>query len=197
MKSQLLERRLLEVIRMHEGIKVDEVIEKALSLGVKKHQIAKALFNLNAQGIIALEDPSPPENLVKYAFSLYSLWFWLLLMVIALTLTSIYLIPQIAPFIYLRYMMGALFILYLPGYSLIEALYPKREDLQPLERLALSIGLSLALIPLVGLILNYTPWGIRLNPIVTALTLLTFTLSLAALARKYSYFKLTRPPSKP
>jgi uncharacterized membrane protein len=41
------------------------------------------------------------------------------------------------------------------------------------------------LVPLVGLLLNYTPWGIRLNPIVVSLTLLTVGLAMVALARKY------------
>jgi uncharacterized membrane protein len=38
---------------------------------------------------------------------------------------------------------------------LIEALYPRKEDLESLERLTLSIGLSLAVVPLIGLFLNY------------------------------------------
>ena len=68
--------------------------------------------------------------------------------------------------------------------------YPKKEDLGPLERLALSIGLSLALVPLLGLVLNYTPWGIRLNPIFTGLSLLTLALAAMAVVRKYGYFRL-------
>jgi uncharacterized membrane protein len=37
--------------------------------------------------------------------------------------------------------------------------------------LALSFGLSLAVTPLIGLVLNYTPWGIRLEPIVASIAL--------------------------
>ncbi|MEM3616108.1 MAG: DUF1616 domain-containing protein, partial [Candidatus Methanomethylicia archaeon] len=68
---------------------------------------------------------------------------------------------------------------------------PKEKDLTPLERLALSIGLSLALVPLVGLVLNYTPWGIRLTPIIISLTLLTLILMFLSSWRKYSYLKLS------
>ena len=81
-------------------------------------------------------------------------------------------------------------VLFFPGYSLTEALYPRGEDISPLERLALSIGLSLALVPLVGLVLNYTPWGIRLTPIISSLTLLILTLMIIASWRKYLYLKL-------
>ena len=121
---------------------------------------------------------------------------WLLTLAIALTNTSIYILPQQPPFRYIRYILGSVFVLYLPGAALIELLYPKRGDLSQLERFALSIGLSLALVPLVGLVLNYTPWGIRLNPIVASLTLLTLTLALGAVYRKYTYHILVNRPGK-
>jgi uncharacterized membrane protein len=57
--------------------------------------------------------------------------------------------------------------------------------LDGIECLALSVGLSLALVPLVGLLLNYTPWGIRLDPIMISLTILTVGLALVAFARRF------------
>ncbi|MEM1772724.1 MAG: DUF1616 domain-containing protein, partial [Desulfurococcaceae archaeon] len=51
---------------------------------------------------------------------------------------------------------------------------------------ALSIGLSLAVVPLIGLILNYTPWGIRLLPIVTSTTVFTTAMLVIAAYRKYN-----------
>lgn len=110
-----------------------------------------------------------------------------------LTIFIIYIAPQASPFVYLvylRYIFGSLFVLYLPGAALIELLYPKPSDLSQLERLALSIGLSLALVPLVGLILNYTPWGIRLDPIVISLSMLTLAFGLGAVVRKFLLLKL-------
>ena len=62
----------------------------------------------------------------------------------------------------LRIILGLPFILFLPGYTLTAALFPRRTDLGSIERVALSFGLSIAVVPLIGLILNYTPWGIRL-----------------------------------
>jgi uncharacterized membrane protein len=85
---------------------------------------------------------------------------------------------------------GSLFTLFLPGYSLIEVLYPREDELSPLERLALSLGLSLALVPLVGLLLNYTPWGIRLDPVMAALSMLTLALLLVSAYRKYGLLRL-------
>ncbi|MCC6050225.1 MAG: DUF1616 domain-containing protein, partial [Thermofilum sp.] len=65
------------------------------------------------------------------------------------------------------------------------------DELSPLERLALSIGLSLALVPLVGLLLNYTPFGIRLYPVLAALSLLTLSLAFIGAWRKLAYAKLS------
>ena len=94
------------------------------------------------------------------------------------------------PLVYARYVLGTIYVLYVPGATLIEALYPRGDELEPLERLALSIGLSLALVPLIGLVLNYTPWGIRLVPVTISLALTSWLLGLVALYRKYRYFKL-------
>ena len=57
--------------------------------------------------------------------------------------------------------------------------------METIERLALSIGMSLVLVPIVGLILNYTPWGIRLTPITLSLLALTIVFATAALFREY------------
>ncbi|RLF11777.1 MAG: hypothetical protein DRJ62_03255 [Thermoprotei archaeon] len=142
------------------------------------------------KGLVDLMDPEPPRRFTSYLTSSRCTWFWLLTFIVILTILTIYVFPQITPFIYLRYALGSIFVLYLPGASLIELLYPKEHDLSQLERVALSMGLSLALVPLTGLALNYTPWGIRLDPVVAALSVLTVTLALGAAFRKYLYHKL-------
>jgi len=65
-------------------------------------------------------------------------------------------------------------VLFLPGYALIAALFPAKSNLDGIERTALSFGLSIAIVPLMGLGLNYTPWGIRLLPILISLSAFTF-----------------------
>ena len=88
------------------------------------------------------------------------------------------------PLVYARYLFGAVFVLFLPGFSLIKALFSSKE-LDNIERLALSVGLSLALVPLVGLLLNYTPWGIRVNPVTVSLLALTLVFASSAVVRDY------------
>ncbi|KLK87515.1 hypothetical protein SZ63_10655 [Methanoculleus sediminis] len=73
------------------------------------------------------------------------------------------------------------FILFIPGYLLTAALFPARDDLDGIERIALSLGVSIAAVPLFSFALNYTPWGIRLDSI--AVTLLAFSLVAGLIAQ--------------
>ncbi|MDP3562915.1 MAG: DUF1616 domain-containing protein [Methanoregula sp.] len=85
---------------------------------------------------------------------------------------------------FLRVILGVPVILFIPGYALIAALFPAAKDIDGIERIALSFGLSIAVVPLIGLALNYTPWGIRLDPIVTCLAIFTIGLCLVAQYRR-------------
>ncbi|HOB17608.1 MAG TPA: DUF1616 domain-containing protein [Candidatus Methanoculleus thermohydrogenotrophicum] len=58
-----------------------------------------------------------------------------------------------------------LLILLFTGCILLAALFPARDDLGGTERAALSI----ATVPIIGLALNYMPWGIRSGPTILPL----------------------------
>lgn len=49
---------------------------------------------------------------------------------------------------------GLPLVLFIPGYALSHAFFPKKKDLDLMERIALSFGLSFALIPLTVFFLN-------------------------------------------
>ena len=102
-----------------------------------------------------------------------------LVILLTLSCTPFVLIPPLneTP---VRIILGLLLVLFLPGYSLIAALFPRKDDLDGIERIALSFGLSIAVVPLLGLALNYTPFGIRLVPVLVVLSV--FTVSLAVIA---------------
>jgi len=114
----------------------------------------------------------------------------------------------------LRIVLGLPFVLFVPGYAFIAALFPEAgasptdeldtEDdgtegtetdrtveslaavgdrgIDGIERVALSFGLSIAIVPLIGLVLNFTPWGIRLVPIMIATS--GFTIGATAIAAR-------------
>lgn len=108
----------------------------------------------------------------------------LLIMIICTLLCLVFVLLPPLNKTFLRTLLGLLLVLFLPGYTLIAALFPKKTDLDGVERLALSFGLSIAVTPLIGLILNYTPWGIRLEPILISLSGFTLILCLVAFLRR-------------
>jgi len=71
--------------------------------------------------------------------------------------------------------------LFIPGYILLTVLYPQKDDLDLIERIALSIGLSLAIVPLIGFGLNYTSMGIQLHSLI--LVICCFTLVMVFIAQ--------------
>jgi len=109
-----------------------------------------------------------------------------LALVILFTLLCIpfVLIPPLNEISPIRIILGLPLVLFLPGYSLIATLFPRKDDLDAIERIALSFGLSIAITPLLGLALNYTPFGIRLSPILIVLSVFTISLALVAYVRR-------------
>jgi len=152
-----------------------------------EQKIIERVLRLQSQGKITLKElpTRPPQKLGTYLKTKEAYWYWTTLILITVTTLTVFTIPENAyPMVYIRYFLGAIFVLWLPGYSFIKALFPTKE-LDAIERIALSIGLSLALVPLVGLLLNYTPWGIRLAPIMLSLFTLTTLFATAAVIREH------------
>jgi uncharacterized membrane protein len=83
-----------------------------------------------------------------------------------------------------RTILGLPFLLFFPGYILMAALFPRKGSLGGVERVAFSFGVSIAVAPLIGLILNYTPWGIRLYPILISLAVFSLAASCVAWYRR-------------
>jgi len=124
-----------------------------------------------------------PVALKSYIFSSSATWYWLTLVIASLTLLAVFVIPKTV---------YTLFVGYLPGFTLLKMLYPKKESVDmsskradALERIVLSVSLSIVLVAVDGLIFNYTPFGIRLVPITLTLFLFTFIFALVGVIRSY------------
>lgn len=83
----------------------------------------------------------------------------------------------------MRTVLGIPTVLFIPGYVLIAALFPKKDDLDAIERIALSLGFSIAVAPLIGFLLNFT-YGIRLFPVLITLCIYNITLVIVAAYRR-------------
>jgi len=80
----------------------------------------------------------------------------------------------------IRALSGLLLIFFLPGYILAAALFPAGSGMGWLERIFLSFGLSITVAPLLGMLLNYLPWGINFYSVLVSLSV--FILVFSAIA---------------
>lgn len=152
-----------------------------------KAEAADLVHRLAEQNKVVLKDAVPAtRSLGEYLRHWeWNLWLYGSLTVSLAMVVVVYATPSEFPYEVLRWVLGSVFVLFIPGYVTIKALFPGSRELDSIERFTLSIGLSLALVPLVGLLLNYTPAGIRLTPIVVSLTVFTIGLALIVLAKEY------------
>lgn len=104
----------------------------------------------------------------------------------------------------IRVPLGLFFVFFVPGYVLVATLFPEarrsvaganasrsdspstesRTEIDYLERLVLSFGASVAMVPGVALLLNYTPWGTGPISVLVASTIVTLFLTATATVRR-------------
>jgi len=168
------------------------LIKKTTNLS--ENEIIEVLNQLKAENKIHFNmKPEESTSFGTYLFSFESVWYWTIIAVAVVTTLTVFTIPQdLYPLVYVRNVLGVIFVLFLPGYAFVKAVFQKKvpfktssESFDNIERLVLSIALSIALTPMVGLILYYTPIGIGLTPITLSLLALTAIFATAAMAREY------------
>jgi hypothetical protein len=163
-------------------------------LSATEEKILESILKLQSQGTIKLESQPLPASLklATYLKTSQALWYWATIAVATLTAATVFTVPEdFYPWSYLRNALGIIFVLWLPGYTSIKALFPVRmpiktstENLETIERIALSLGMSIALVPMIGLLLYYTPWGIGLTPVVLSLLALSLIFATVAIIRE-------------
>ena len=191
-----LSQTIIQLIEEKKPKNLQQLVNLAKQeTSIPEQKVIEHVLRLQSQGKITLKElpTQPPQKLGSYLKTKEAYWYWITLTLVTTTTLTAFTIPENAyPLVYIRYVLGAIFVLWLPGYSFIRALFPEEiqtkkstKPLDPIERISLSLGMSLALVPIVGLLLNYTPWGIRLTPIVLSLLSLTTIFATAAIIREH------------
>jgi hypothetical protein len=209
--TQNITETILQITAQKKPATVSQLVELVKEKTPASNQeILDAIIKLQNEGKLQLG--TPPQQALRmstYLGTPGARWYWITMALTVATAIVVFTVPETAfPLVYMRYVLGTIFILWLPGYAFIKALFPQhlpftkglahtletsQKNLDMIEHIALSLGMSLALVPIVGLLLNYTPWGIRLTPIVLSLLALTTIFATAALIREYQ----TRPTQQP
>ncbi|MEM2936272.1 MAG: DUF1616 domain-containing protein [Candidatus Bathyarchaeia archaeon] len=191
-----LDQSILHIVKSNNPATVGELVKLIqLKHPLSEQEIIQRILKLESQGKLNLkENPSPPPTtIIGYLLSPQANWYWITIILALTTTVLVFTIPDDAyPLVYARQVLGSVFVLWLPGYSFIKALFPTKvpiptgkRELDNIERIALSLGMSLALVPLTGLLLNYTPWGIRVTPITLSLLALTVAFATIAIIREH------------
>lgn len=82
-----------------------------------------------------------------------------------------------------RIILGLPLITFFPGYALLAAMVPRKGTIDGLQRLALSLALSLAMVPLIALALNYL-WEISVYPMLVFTAGFVMAMCLVAFLRR-------------
>ncbi|WP_276271746.1 DUF1616 domain-containing protein [Haloarcula litorea] len=95
----------------------------------------------------------------------------------------------------LRTVLGVPFLVLLPGYALVSALFPRRNAETPMaeagktidsaERIGFAVGLSVATVGLVGLALSWVGIGVGLLPMLLAVSVVALAALFVAAVRRY------------
>ena len=186
-----LDRSIIATLRNEHPKTVKQLITLVqLKKDIPEQRIMERISFLQDQGRIVLRSQLPFHFTLKdYVLSIHAYWYLIIVVLAAITTTLILVNLENTPiigqlFIYMRYLFGSIFVLFLPGYSFIKALFPGKE-IDNVERVTLGIGMSLSIVAINALILNYTPWGISPTPITISLLCLTLTLSTIGAMREY------------
>jgi len=158
-----------------------------------QNKVSKSVLKLQARGEITHDDQIGNSRIPDVFVSSKTLNYLLTIAAATVTAIIVFLLPQsLYPWIYIRNFLGVIFVLFLPGYAFQKVLFPVNlpgeatsdNSLEIIERIGLSVGLSIALVSLVGLLLYYSPWKLDLTPIVLSLFALTLIFGTAGFARE-------------
>ena len=191
-----LRTKILDNILKNQDLNLGNLIDDvSIEGGYRKEAVAREIMSLEDEGLIELAESKISKTFFQYMISPNSVWLSGSIAMIAITLVLVFLPLNLLsflsePFVYLRYFFGGIMVLFLPGYSLIQALFVKRSPFDDLTRYGLSLVMSLAFVIFIALVLGVSPIGIETLPITVTIALSTITLLLVALKRRYNYYAI-------
>ena len=154
---------------------------------IPEEKILQHILILRTKGKLKLNlsDKESSQKLIVFIKTRAATWYWITIILSLFTALTIFSIPNNSfPLFFLRNILGIIFVMFLPGHSLVKTLFPTKE-LDFIEYVGLALGLSLALVPIVGLILRYTIFDLELTTLTISLLILTISLSTIAILREY------------
>ena len=187
-----IDERILQTITEKNPKTIEQLVELVgQKADFSEEEILKCILSLQNEGKIELKGTSPAAKSSTYAILSRAYWYWTILIFTGITVLFVLQIPENAyPIVYFRYFYGSFFVFLMPGYALIRMLYPAKKP-GNVERIGLSIGMSIALVCLDAFLLNFSPWKITVFSLTLSLSLINVTFATIGVLREvYVPFKV-------
>ncbi|MFX1293615.1 MAG: DUF1616 domain-containing protein [Promethearchaeota archaeon] len=193
-----LEGDLLKLFKEKKDQTADQIIQLIMeNYSLDKELILKTIKKLFKEGKIELKEPihaeASPQSLKEFIFHSMNYDLWLCVLLVIITIPIALFIPENAFesgdglsifFGVVRLIIGTIFVVFLPGYAVFTMLWPTSEK-EDLTRFGIAFGLSLVIVPILGLILNFTPLGLTFISILIIITLFTLIILCITFIRRY------------
>jgi uncharacterized membrane protein len=111
-------------------------------------------------------------------------WLEIIVLYTVLTMLTVYFVSGSSPLFVIRYLLGFVFVAFLPGYCLVNILFIGVNRIDLVENLVLSVALSFGITGLAGLFLGLSPIGINFTSITVSLSAIVLGLGLVAFVKK-------------
>jgi len=122
-----------------------------------------------------------------------ALWLEIIVLYTVLTMVTVYFVSGDSPLFVIRYVLGFVFVAFLPGYCLVNILFIGVNRIDPVENGVLSVALSFGITGLAGLFLGLSPIGINFTSIAVSLSAIVLGLAAVAFVRKSREPKAIQP----
>ncbi len=110
-------------------------------------------------------------------------WFIITLVLSIIFVFSTFYIDINNPLIYLRYFIGFIFIIYIPGFTAVKYFLDENRYSEE-ELVVIRIGVSICIVPVSSLIINYIFNGLNMYYLFYIIIFITYFFSILSLVRK-------------
>jgi len=125
-----LNKIIIQIIDEKNPKRIEELIEliqqQQSPFPLPRDEILQYILNMREQGKLTLKEDSVFTHISfkSYFLSSSSYWYWMVIVLALATTMAVFIIPEnLTPFIYVRNILGSIFILFLPGYSMVKLLF--------------------------------------------------------------------------
>lgn len=124
-----LDDQALDCLRENGTTTVPALLDalRAKNSTVTDTEVADLVQRLAKRGLVDVEDVPPQVRSLREYLGLWerNVWFYASVAVSLITVPVIYALPTEFPLVMVRWILGSVFVLFLPGYVTVEALFPR------------------------------------------------------------------------